>query len=493
MRGEWVFKELDRTIEAVKQAFGRPQILVVGDLILDRYIWGQVERISPEAPVPVVHLEHRAHTPGGAANVACNLARLGCQVSLAGIIGDDADGRDLLETLANFDVETSAVQIGRGRPTTVKTRVVGGHQQMLRIDSEDRSALAPSEYQRLLDALLPRVSQCSVLVLSDYAKGTLGEDVCKQLISEARGASIPVFVDPKGLAYQKYAGATMICPNRTEIAMATGISTDNLELLFEKTEELRANLRVDFIGLTLGELGIAIFGPGSIYQCAARAREIFDVSGAGDTVIATLAAAFASGLNLHDCAHLANTAAGIVIGKVGTVPVSRDELLATLSKESLARVYNKVCSVEQLEENLAVWRADGEQVVFTNGCFDLLHLGHVTLLQCAKQEGDRLIVGLNSDESVRLLKGPDRPVLGELERAQMLASMSYVDAVVIFNHETPLDLIRSIRPDVLVKGSDYKEDQIVGAAEVRSWGGRVALIPLVEGYSTTKLLTRLNR
>jgi len=488
-----VFKELDRTIEAVKRKFGCPQILVVGDLILDRYLWGRVERISPEAPVPVVHLEHRADTPGGAANVACNLAKLGCQVSLAGIIGDDADGRDLLETLATFDVETSAVQIVRGRPTTVKTRVVGGHQQMLRLDSEDRSALVPSEYERLLDALLPRISQSSVLVLSDYAKGTLGDDVCKRLIFEARKASIPVFVDPKGLSYQKYAGATMICPNRSEVAMATGASPDDLSLLFEKTEELRSNLGIDFVALTLSALGIAMLQAGSSYQCAAKAREVFDVSGAGDTVIATLAAAFSSGLDLYDCAQLANAAAGVVIGKVGTVPISRDELLATLSKQSLAQISEKVCSLEQIREALAVWRADGERVVFTNGCFDLLHLGHVKLLECAKQEGDRLVVGLNSDRSVRLLKGPDRPVLGETERAQMLASMSSVDAVVIFDDETPLNLIRNIRPDVLVKGADYKEHEVVGGSEVESWGGRVALIPLVEGHSTTRLLTRLAR
>ena len=486
-----MFKELDRTIEAVKREFGRPKILVVGDLILDRYLRGRVERISPEAPVPVVHLEHRLHAPGGAANVACNLARLGCQVSLAGIIGDDADGRDLLETLANFDVDTSAVQIGIARPTTVKTRVVGGHQQMLRIDSEDRSVLTLGEYGRLLDPLLPKVCKYSALVLSDYAKGVLGEDVCQRLISEAKKASIPVFVDPKGLSYRKYTGATMICPNRSEVAMATGTSPDDLSLLFAKTEELRSSLGIEFIALTLSELGMAMFQAGSINQCAAKAREVFDVSGAGDTVIAILAASFSAGLDLYDCAQLANAAAGIVIGRVGTVTISREELLATISKQSLTPVSDKVCSLEQMRETLAVWRADGQLVVFTNGCFDLLHLGHVKLLESAKLEGDRLVVGLNSDKSVRHLKGPDRPVLGEIERAQMLASLSSVDAVVIFDDETPLNLIRTIRPDVLVKGADYTEHQVVGGSDVRSWGGRVALIPLVEGHSTTKLLTRL--
>jgi D-beta-D-heptose 7-phosphate kinase/D-beta-D-heptose 1-phosphate adenosyltransferase len=488
-----VFKDLDRTIQAVKQQFGHPKILVVGDLILDRYFWGSVERISPEAPVPIVHLHHREHTPGGAANVAHNLSKLGCDVSLAGFIGNDPDGKELLESLAKIGVDTSNVQTVRSRPTTVKTRVVGGHQQMLRIDSEDRSALSPRDYQSLLDALLPKIRRYSALILSDYAKGTLSREICNRLISEARAASIAVFVDPKGFAYEKYSGATMICPNRAEVAMATGSPTEDLEVLFQKTRELRTNLGIDFVALTLSELGIAMFEAGSTYQCAAKAREVFDVSGAGDTVIATLAAAFVSGLDLQDCAHLANAAAGIVIGKVGTVAISGDELLATLSRENLTQFSNKICSLEQLTENLAAWRANGEQIVFTNGCFDLLHLGHVTLLQRAKQEGGRVIVGLNSDESVRLLKGPDRPVLGEFERAQMLAAMSYVDAVVIFSDQTPLELIRNIRPDVLVKGSDYKDREVVGASEVRSWGGRVALIPLVEGHSTTKLLTRLSR
>ena len=488
-----MFTDLERVLKTVKEQFGRPRILVVGDLMLDQYYWGQVERISPEAPVPVVHLEHQAQTPGGAANVAHNLAKLGGQVALAGIVGDDASCRDLLKMLADVDVDTSNILRVPGRPTTVKTRVVGGHQQMLRIDAEDRSALSPIDYERLLDVLLPKIKQYSALILSDYAKGILSVEVCKRLISEARSCGIPVFVDPKGRDYQKYAGATLICPNRAEIATATGASPDDLEVLFQKTEELRAALGIDFVALTLSELGIAVFESGSVYQCAAKAREVFDVSGAGDTVIATLGAAFVAGLDLHDCAHLANAAAGVVIGKVGTVPISRNELLATLSRESLSQSTSKVCTLEQLQGNLALWRANGERIVFTNGCFDLLHLGHVTLLQSAKQEGDRLIVGLNSDESVRLLKGADRPVIGEFERAQLLASMSLVDAVVIFNEETPLKLIQAVRPHVLVKGADYKEQQVVGAAEVRSWGGRVALIPLVEGHSTTKILTKLGR
>jgi D-beta-D-heptose 7-phosphate kinase/D-beta-D-heptose 1-phosphate adenosyltransferase len=349
---------------------------------------------------------------------------------------------------------------------------------MLHIDSDDRCAISPIDCSRLLDALIPTIKHYSALILSDYAKGVLSDDVCRRLISEAHCCSIPIFVDPQGRDYEKYAGATMLTPNRAEIALATGSPSEDLEYLLQKTEALRATLNVDFIVLTLGELGMAVLEADSIYRCAAQAQQVFDVSGAGDTVIATLAAAFVAGLDRHDCAHLANAAAGIVIGRVGTIAVSRYELLATLRQESQNRSTNKICTVEQVQEKIASWRAKGERVVFTNGYFDLLHAGHVTLLQCGRQEGDRLIVGLNSDGSVGS-KVANRPVAGELERAQLLASMSMVDAVVIFDEESPLELIRTLRPDVLVKGADYREEEVVGAAEVRSWGGRVALIPLV--------------
>jgi D-beta-D-heptose 7-phosphate kinase/D-beta-D-heptose 1-phosphate adenosyltransferase len=283
----------------------------------------------------------------------------------------------------------------------------------------------------------------------------------------------------------------MITPNRAEIAIATASTVDDLSILLQKAEALRCALKLDFIVLTLGELGMAVLETGGSCRYPAQVQEVFDVSGAGDTVIATWAAAFVAGLDKQDCAHLANVAAGIVIGRIGTVPVSRQELLATLSRHNLNQHTNKICTLEQAEAQVAFWRAGGERVVFTNGCFDLLHIGHVALLQRAKQEGDRLIVGLNSDSSVHGLKGANRPVVGEFERAQLLASMSVVDAVVIFSDQTPLKLIRTLRPDVLAKGADYSEEQVVGAAEVRTWGGRVSLVPLVEGRSTTQLLGKL--
>ena len=284
----------------------------------------------------------------------------------------------------------------------------------------------------------------------------------------------------------------MLSPNRSEIATATACPPDDLDVLFQKAQALRAALNVDFFALTLAELGIAVLENGFVYRCPALAREVFDVSGAGDAVIAAWAAGLAAQLDRHDCAHLANVAAGIVIGKVGTVQVSKQELLATLSRQSLIECSDKICTLEQLHTRVALWRARRERIVFTNGCFDILHIGHVTLLQLAKQEGDRLVVGLNTDASVRALKGPGRPLVGELERAKLLASISLVDAVILFEEESPLKLIQSLHPDVLVKGADYGPEQVIGAAEVRGWGGKIALVPLVEGRSTTNLLGKLN-
>jgi len=487
-----MFTDLKKTIKEVEGGFGRPHILVVGDLMVDQYYWGKVERISPEAPIPVVRLENQTYSPGGAANVACNLAKLGCKVSLAGIVGADENGKRLLQLLEELAVNTSLVLVLPERATTVKTRVLGGHQQVVRIDAEDHRPLSQCDYERLLRGVTRQMVSCSAVVLSDYAKGVLQDAVCQRIIAEGHRHSLPVLVEPKGCDYGKYARATMLSPNRLEIATATGSPQDDLDLLFQRAEALRAALEVGFFALTLGELGIAVLEHGSVFRFPALAREVFDVSGAGDAVIAVWAAGLAGGLERHDCAQLANLAAGIVIGKVGTVPVSRQELLATLSRQSLLESSDKICTYEQLQERVALWHARRERIAFTSGCFDLLHFGHVTLLQLAKHEGDRLVVGLNSDHSVRALKGAGRPLVGELERARLLASMSLVDAVILFDEETPLKLIQSLQPDVLVKGADPGQEQVVGAAEVRSWGGKITLVPLVEGCSTTTLVEKLN-
>jgi D-beta-D-heptose 7-phosphate kinase / D-beta-D-heptose 1-phosphate adenosyltransferase len=486
-----MFQSFKRAVETVESGFGGVRTLVLGDLMLDRYLWGEVERISPEAPVPIVRVQHLTECAGGAANVAMNLRRLGCNVSVAGVVGTDVYRDALLSVLGAAGIGTDSVIAASGRQTTAKTRIIGAHQQMLRLDHEDRNAIASADINDILQSVnLELEKGVSAIVLSDYGKGVLTPLVCQDVIRTARTRGIPILVDPKGTDYRKYAGANGLSPNRNELARATGADAEDLQAVLDLGIELIATLGLDFIALTLSERGIALIQPDTISKFPALAREVFDVSGAGDTVIATLAASMAAGLPLHDAMQLANLAAGIVIGKLGTVPVTREELVAALAVEQ-AQDYNKICSGQELLNRIAQWRIAGERIVFTNGCFDILHVGHVSLLQKARTEGDRLVVGLNTDRSISSLKGPSRPITGQRERARVLAALGAVDAVVLFDDNTPLQLINTIRPDVLVKGADYSEEQVVGAAEVRSWGGRVALVPLVESFSTTAVLKRI--
>jgi len=485
-----MFKDFHRVLDAVERGFHDHRVLVVGDLMLDRYLWGAVERISPEAPVPVVRLDHKSCTAGGASNVALNLSTLGCKVSLAGVVGEDEDGRQLLELIQSAGIETSAVLSTPDRPTTCKTRILGGRQQMLRLDVEKGGEFSLELLSLLLSGIEQRVAECSAIVISDYGKGLLGDSVCQAIIRRGRELSIPTFVDPKGLRYEKYATCDVISPNRVELAAATSTDPGNLELLLREGERLRSRLGVGRLVVTLGELGIALLDHTGTHRFPALAREVFDVSGAGDTVIATLSAAVVSAVDLHDAIRLANLAAGIVIRKLGTVPISKDEMLAGLASNGETSQGEKICSQEALLKRVAHWRLAGQRIVFTNGCFDLLHVGHLAILEQAKREGDYLVVALNTDRSVRALKGAHRPVITEDERARLVAALPCVDAVVLFDEETPLTLIRAVRPHVLVKGGDYTEDEVVGASDMKSWGGKVTLVPLVEGMSTTAILKK---
>jgi D-beta-D-heptose 7-phosphate kinase/D-beta-D-heptose 1-phosphate adenosyltransferase len=486
-----VFTDPGAVARAIRTGFGARRVLVVGDLMLDRYLWGRVDRISPEAPVPVVRLQRETRTAGGAANVARNLTALGAKVVLSGVTGDDAGARRLLQDLAAEGVETGPVIASADRITTVKTRVIGDHQQMIRIDEEEALPLSRGQAEALIAAVLPDLASADALVLSDYAKGTLTERVCQTLIRAARAARVPVLVDPKATDFARYAGATLITPNRAELARATGVPARDLSALLAAAESLREALGLRWVVLTLGEGGIALVGPGGSHRIPALARDVFDVSGAGDTVIAALAAGMSAALDLRDAAHLANLAAGIVVGKVGTATVATGELLAAVSEEDAHEQAAKICTAEQALERVEQWRNAGERIVFTNGCFDLLHAGHVIYLERARRHGHRLVVGLNTDRSVRALKGPGRPVIDERDRALVLAALSSVDVVVLFDQDTPLELIRKLRPDTLAKGADYSEAEVVGADAVRSWGGQVILVPLVEDSSTTGIIRRL--
>jgi D-beta-D-heptose 7-phosphate kinase/D-beta-D-heptose 1-phosphate adenosyltransferase len=477
-------------VRFLESGWSGKHILVVGDVMLDRYIHGSVDRISPEAPVPVVRATKRSQQPGGAANVAMNVAGLGAQAAVIGFVGEDEDGTALAALLKAGGVEARLIPV-RDTPTISKLRILGGSQQMLRLDTEATTPRPSSAYTALLvevHSLLPTID---AIILSDYAKGTLTAENCQGIICAARQAGIPILVDPKGRDFQRYRGATTICPNLKELALATGDSGTDLDAILDRGQSLPSELGLDYLTVTLGEKGIAVLQPEGRFHAPAVARQVFDVSGAGDTVIATLAVAIASGVAIEDAARVANIAEGIVVAKLGTVPIARHELAAALTEFSGTETREKILDLDRLLVRVAEWRTSGHTIVFTNGCFDILHVGHIALLEECRRFGDKVVVGINSDASVSRLKGPDRPVVSERERARILAALSATDAIATFDAPTPIDLIAALRPDVLVKGGDYTEEGIVGAPEVRSWGGRVVIVPTVQGFSTTNIARKL--
>jgi D-beta-D-heptose 7-phosphate kinase/D-beta-D-heptose 1-phosphate adenosyltransferase len=483
-------------VAAVKHGFAAEGAwaLVIGDLMLDRYLWGEVERISPEAPVPVVRLNKETESAGGAANVAANLAGLGIRTRIIGYVGQDDHGARLEQAIRAQGIETQGLLRARHHPTIAKTRIIGGHQQMLRLDQEAREPYLAEDAQALLHLTHQQLAeQPAVVILSDYAKGVLTPEFCLRVITAAKQLGIPVLVDPKGKDYSKYRGATALTPNKKETAEACNVDSHDSTALLQAATALRTQLQLDFLAVTRSEEGISLIEAQQVEHIPAMAKQVFDVSGAGDTVIATLAAGMMAGLPVKDALHLANLAAGIVVGKVGTVPVSKEELVAALVSEDGVEQADKICDMPQLRSRIAAWRARNERIVFTNGCFDLLHAGHVTYLEQARKLGDRLVLGLNTDASIRRIKGETRPVIHEADRARVLAALEAIDAVILFDEDTPLALIKAIQPDVLAKGSDYTEGQVVGAQEVKSWGGKVALVDLVPGRSTSKIIAKINQ
>ena len=484
--------ELHSVLGLLESGFRQIKVLVVGDLMLDRYIVGEVDRISPEAPVPVLRHAQRYERPGGAANVAMNLAGLGCQTFLAGFWGSDGEQAELAKLLEPAGIETAGV-VTSALPTISKTRIVARTQQMLRLDIESREKISDEELERLEERAVELVKKVHAVILSDYAKGALTAKLCAAVIGAARTAGVPVLVDPKTKDLSKYSGAMMICPNLNELSLATGIPAFETDALLAAAHEQMVKHDFHFLTVTMSEKGIRILGPAGTadYHSPARAREVFDVSGAGDTVIATLAASLAGGLHIHTAVDLANLAAGIVVGKMGTVPIAQHELITALTPSSGITSGEKILDFARVQRRVAEWRASGETVVFTNGCFDLLHVGHITLLENCRRFGSKLVLGLNADSSVCRLKGPTRPIMGEGERARVMAALASVDAVVLFEQDTPLELIRLLKPDVLVKGGDYSMETVVGHEDVIASGGRVEIVPTVEGFSTTNIVKKL--
>ncbi len=488
-----MIEQIHAALDCIEHSWPRLRVLVLGDVMLDRYIRGDVARISPEAPVPVVRATHQNEQPGGAANVALNLARLGAQVTLIGFTGGDDNERALTAQLVRDGIQSDFVA-DPAFPTITKLRILGGSQQMLRLDSERLDPRPADQAARLLETVERHLDACHAVVLSDYAKGVLTPETCQTVLRAARRRGIPALVDPKSADFSRYRGATTLCPNLGELTAAIRLMAHDdigsLDRMLIAGQRLVANLELDFLTATLSEKGIALVSRDSIRIDPAKARQVFDVSGAGDTSIAVMALSLTSGLDPFTSIQLANLAAGIVVGKVGTVPIERHELLGELSPSISLHAEEKVVSRSELQTRVASWRANGERVAFTNGCFDLLHIGHITVLEQSRLTADRLIVAINSDDSVRRLKGPTRPIVGERERARVLSALGCVDAVTVFDEPTPLELILTVRPDILVKGGDYNIETVVGAAEIASWGGQVRIVPIVEGHSTTRLIER---
>lgn len=463
--------------------FDQAPVLVVGDVMLDRYWHGSTSRISPEAPVPVVKVEQIEDRPGGAANVALNIAALGAPAALIGVTGADEAADSLAASLASAGVTTRFQRIA-SQPTIVKLRVMSRHQQLLRMDFEEPFATDARALAGDVAALLDGIK---VLVLSDYGKGALRNH--QELIRLARDKGIPVLADPKGKDFGIYRGASLITPNLSEFEAIVGPCADEQELV-AKGATLMRELELDALLVTRGEHGMTLLRPGQpALHLPARAREVFDVTGAGDTVISTLAAALAAGEELPQAVALANLAAGIVVGKLGTAAISAPELRRAVQREEGSE--RGVLTLEQLLSSVEDARAQGEKIVFTNGCFDILHAGHVTYLEQARAQGDRLVVAINDDASVSRLKGPGRPINSVDRRMAVLAGLESVDWVVSFSEDTPERLLRLVKPDVLVKGGDYGIDQVVGADIVRAYGGEVRVLGLVENSSTTAIVEKI--
>jgi D-beta-D-heptose 7-phosphate kinase/D-beta-D-heptose 1-phosphate adenosyltransferase len=491
-------------LTALVQELGQPQVLVLGDVMLDRYVWGDAERISQEAPVVLLHADRREERLGGASSVATLLRALGARVSLAGVVGPDTDGGRIRQMLVDLGIDDEAVLIDPDRPTTVKERYIGRAQhrhpqQMIRVDYEARAPLERPQEQALAQAIARQLPRTDIVLVSDYDKGVCTPRLLTEVLATARAHGLRTLIDPiRGGDYRKYHGCSALTPNRLEAGLATGHEITSTAQALALAELLREQLDLEAAIITLDKEGMALaHGDGRREIFPTRPRQVYDITGAGDMVLAVLGMALAAGADYDSAIRLANVAGGLEVEKIGVATVTRDEILHDLLTSGVAGRseygpgLEKVRVRESLLRDLEGRRALGQRIAFTNGCFDVLHAGHVQYLREARRQADLLVVGLNSDASVRDLKGPGRPINGVEARAFVLAALESVDYLTIFEESTPLDLIQSIRPDVLVKGADYQPDEVVGASFVESYGGCVHLALLREGYSTTRLLQRL--
>ncbi len=484
------------------QRLGQPRVLVVGDLMLDRYVWGDAERISQEAPVILLRADRREERLGGASSVATMLRALGARVALAGVVGSDGDGGRIRQMLTDLGIDHEGVITDAGRPSTVKERYIGRAQhrhpqQMIRVDYEDRRPVGDAVRDELARAIQMQLRHADIVLVSDYDKGVCTPGLLAAVIGGARALELRVIADPiRSQDYRRYHGCSAITPNRLEAGLATGRTLTNDDEIFAAAAQLQEQLDLEAAIITLDKDGMALkHRDGRLRHVPTRPRQVYDITGAGDMVMSVLGMALAAGADYEAAIALANVAGGLEVEKIGVATVTRDEILRDLMQAGAfgtdAGGHSKIMPLETLRRALEEHRRLGQRVAFTNGCFDVLHAGHVQYLQEARAQADLLVIGLNSDASVQALKGKARPVQPLTARATVLAGLQAVDYVTVFDETTPLHLIQAIRPDVLVKGADYRKDEVVGAEFVESYGGRVHLATLHRGLSTTHLIERM--
>lgn len=469
----------------------RPNILVVGDLMLDSYMWGGADRISPEAPVPVVAVTKETKSLGGAGNVVANLTSLGANVWVSSILGSDEAAKIIKSEFTRLGADVGGIFEDTNRTTSLKTRVMAGSHQIVRFDKESKDEIDGANEEKIYSFAASNIGSFDAILLSDYKKGIITDSLSQKLITLANDKNIPVLADPKGSDYSKYKNATLLTPNKKEAKEATKIDIKDDESLVAAGLKLKRELNLKYSVITLSEDGIGIFDEGKTIKLPTLAQEVFDVTGAGDTVLSALGIALALGADIVEAAKFANKAAAVVVAKVGSATVTVQEIISFENKDGAEDYEDKIVSREYLSKLVRELKQNGKKVVFTNGCFDILHSGHVKYLSEARKLGDALVLGLNTDASVRALKGEGRPINNETDRASVLAALGFVDFITFFGEETPKELIDELIPDILVKGADYKPEEIVGYDTVTSNGGKVITIELVEGRSTTKTIEKI--
>jgi D-beta-D-heptose 7-phosphate kinase/D-beta-D-heptose 1-phosphate adenosyltransferase len=478
---------MTRRLEETLGKIGSPRILVAGDLMLDRYVWGDVRRISPEAPVPVLKVRNEENKLGGAGNVARNLVTLGAQVSCCGIVGNDYHGNLVLEELRKTGVDHSGAVTVDDRPTIVKTRMIAHAQQMVRVDREDSDGIDGETENAVLAFLATAIPEHDLVIVSDYDKGLMSATIAKEIVALARRHEKNVLVDSKADDLSKYSGATTITPNRREAERITGTVIADPEAIEQAAQQLLMDYDLDFATITLDTDGIAVCDGEGCEVLPTEPIEVYDTTGAGDMVLSVMGLTLAAGFASRDAARLANVAAGIEVSRVGVSPLTRKEIADRLTEQQISPS-KKIKTLPELLKIIEEAKRKRRVIVFTNGCFDVLHIGHIKYLQYARAQGDLLVVGVNTDASVTRLKGPNRPILKQMERSQILAAIEWIDYIVFFDEDSPMELLKAIKPDVLVKGAEYSKEQVVGADFVESYGGKIRLAPMVEGISTSNIV-----